>query len=444
MNRIFLILMAFILGFSLSHFWGYQNNFIKEKKKEKIDFSFLNKVEKKIQEKFVDTREDQSKKITNNDKVFGAAAGLVASYGDQHTIFFPPEENKEFRDDLAGEFSGIGVEISNRKGLLTVVAPLVDSPGFKAGLRPKDVIIEIDGKDSIGMSAFKAVKLIRGKKGTIVKLKIARPGNTKPFDVEIKRDNIKIPVVKTFVKDGVFVIKLYTFSENSSTLFYSKIIKEFRKAKTNKMIIDLRGNTGGFLSAGVFISGLFLEEGKEIVRADYNGKKPDEVYRSGDLHLNPSKTTNIFKNLELGILVDNGSASASEILAGSLVDHKKAILFGENTFGKGTVQEMVEFDNGSSLKVTVAKFILPNGEWISYKGIAPDVKIEMPESEYKKISELGSFSDYIDTQLKKTIKYMSSIKNYQDFEARIEKFSKIREKDNKLGKKKQIDEILKK
>jgi len=279
-----------------------------------------------------------------------------------HTSFFPPEENKEFRDDLSGEFSGIGVEIANRKGLLTVIAPLVDSPAYKVGLRPKDVIVEIDGKNSLGMSSGEAVKLIRGKEGEAVKLKIARAGELKPFDVNIVRGKIKIPIIKTFVKDGVFIIKLYTFSENSSKLFYSKIIKEFKNSKTDKMIIDLRGNTGGFLTAGIFISGLFLEEGKEIVREDYDGKKKDDVFVSGDMHLNPAKTTNIFRNLKLGILVDNGSASASEILAGALVDHKKAILFGENTFGKGTVQEMIDFDNGSSLKLTIAKFILPHGE----------------------------------------------------------------------------------
>jgi carboxyl-terminal processing protease len=439
-NKIYKGIIIFLLGFILAFFLAdniknsdiYKKYFKKELKKEKLNFDFLNEVEEKIEEKFVDTREDKTKEITADDKIFGAAEGLTASYGDPHTMFFPPEDGKMFSDDISGEFSGVGMEITNRNGFLTVVSPLPDSPAKKAGIKPKDIISKIDNIDSLSMSSNTAVKLIRGKVGEEVVLEVLRKGEPEPLKIKIKRALIKIPVVKTFVKDNVFVIKLFSFTENSPKLFFSKIIKDFKKSKTDKMIIDLRGNSGGLLSAAVFISGLFLEEGKIIVTEDYEGKKDNKIWKSGDIHLSPDKTTNIFRNLKLGILVDAGSASASEILAGSLSDNGKAILFGENTFGKGTVQELINFDNGSSLKVTVAKFILPDGEWISYKGIRPDVEIKNEIEELKKIKESGSYSDYIDTQLKETIKYISEIKNQKDFEKKIQDFKKERKEKNKL------------
>ncbi len=426
MKKILWVIIIFSLGFYTSFYYGDKIFKKNDNSKKELDYSFLNEVKEKIDEKFVDTREDQSKKITDSDKIFGAAQGLVASYGDIHTMFFPPEDGKMFSDDIDGEFSGVGMEITNVGGYLTVVAPLPDSPAKKSGIKSKDIISKIDGKDSMNMSSHTAVKLIRGKEGEDVILEILRKGEKKPLEIKIKRGKIKIPVVKTFVKDGVFVIKLFSFTENSPKLFFSKIIKEFKKSKTNKMIIDLRGNSGGLLSAGVFISGLFLEKGKTIVTEDYNGKRENKTWKSGDVHVNPDKTTNIFNNLILGVLVDSGSASASEILTGSLLDNARAIVFGENTFGKGTVQELIDFNNGSSLKVTIAKFILPDGEWISYKGISPDVKIKLKESDFKKNREEGSYSNYIDNQMSDTLKYMSKIKSKKDFNLKIKNFHKKR------------------
>lgn len=422
-KKIILLIIAFILGFYISNLWGASE---KEKINVNLDYSFLNKVIQKLDDKFVDTREDKSKKITNHGKIFGAAAGLVASYGDPHTMFFPPEDSEMFVDDMNGEFSGVGMEITNREGYLTVVSPLPDSPAYNAGVRAKDIISKIDGKDALNMSSGSAIKLIRGKEGTDVVLEILRKGEPDEIEIKITRGLIKIPIVKTFIKDDVFVIKLFTFSENSPKLFLEKIVKDFKNSKKDKMIIDLRGNPGGFLTAGAFISGLFLKEGDLIVKEDHEGKGENKEWRAGDGYMFPSKVTDIFKGLKLGILIDGGSASASEILAGSLLDHGKAILFGENSFGKGTVQELVKFDNGSSLKVTVAKFILPRGEWISYKGIKPDVEIKMTDDEIKKIREQGSYSKYVDKQLQDSIDFMSKIKNQKDFEKKVEDFAKKR------------------
>ena len=451
-NNNWILIFLFILGIAIFGFY-YKDKISqkfhfgeKTEQKEKIDWKFLDEVKTKLEEKFVDTREDQSKKITEKDKLFGAAQGLVASYGDMHTMFFPPEDSKMFEDDAVnGEFSGVGMEITNLGGYLMVVAPLPDSPAAKAGIMPKDIISKIDGKDALSMSSHKAVKLIRGKEGTYVNLEVLRKGKEKPVKIKIKRGKIKIPIVKTFVKDGVFVIKLYSFTENSPKLFFEKILTDFRKAKTDKMIIDLRGNTGGLLSAGVFISGLFLKQGDVIVTEDREGKGKNKTWVSGDIHTNPSRTTNIFKNLKLGILVNGGTASAAEILTGSLLDHKKAIVFGTNTFGKGTVQEVIDFDNGSSMKVTVAKFILPNGEWISYKGIAPDVEIDLDEKEAEKMIKQGSYSNYVDKQLQKAIDYMKKIKNQKDFEKRVEEFAKKRkEKESEKSKMEKAKELLNK
>jgi carboxyl-terminal processing protease len=288
------------------------------------------------------------------------ASGLAASYGDPYTVFLLPADSKELNEDISGEFGGIGVEIENTGGYLTVVSPLPGTPADKAGLRPKDIIVKIDDKDSINISSSAAVKLIRGEPGTKVVLTIARDGEKDFLEVEIERALIEIPIIKTYKKDGVFVIKLFSFTENSPELFI-EAVKEFRDTGYDKLIIDLRGNPGGHLFAAVYIAGLFLPEGDIVVTEDYGNEK--EVLKSGQYH-DGSKTLNIFSDrVKVGVLVDGGSASAAEILAGALHDHNRAILLGTNTYGKGTVQKVDDIgSDGASLKYTIAKFILPNGQ----------------------------------------------------------------------------------
>jgi len=390
---------------------------IEDKKEEKPDWSFIDQVDKVLKEKFVDTREDKSEKITEKKKFYSAVQGYVDAYDDPYTSFFPPEDSQIFLEDISGKFYGVGMEVGNRAGYLMVINPLPGSPAQKAGLKAKDIIYKIDGKLSIKMPVSKAVKLIRGEKGKKVKLTILRKGKDKPFDVEIVRDEIKIPVGLTFVHKGVYVIKIYSFSEKVPSWVIKKIKTELPKAHVNKILLDLRGNPGGLLSSGVFLASLFVEEGKEIIREDFDGKKPANIYKSGDF--GPS---NIFRNLRLGVLVDEGSASASEIVAGSLMSHKKAILFGTKTFGKGTVQEIHKFKDGSFLKVTIAKFILPDGEWISYKGIEPDVEIKISDEEYKKMAENGVYKKYIDSQLEKAIDEMRKYKTLKDYQKAIDRY----------------------
>ena len=371
--------------------------------------------------------------------------GLAASYGDPYTVFLTPEDNESLRDEIEGEFSGIGAEITNIDGYLTIVSPLPDTPSFRAGIRPKDIIIKIDDQDSMKMSSREAVKLIRGKEGEVVKLTIIRKGEPEPLEIKITRGIIKIPVVKTYEKDDVFVIKIYSFTENSPQEFL-KGIQKFIKSKKQKLLIDVRGNPGGHLFAVTYILGIFLEEGKTILTEDYSGKNKMEnkELKSGDYHKD-SSLVNIFKdNLQLGILMDEGSASASEILAGVLADYKKAILFGKNTFGKGTVQELVDLKNNTSLKVTIAKWILPRGSWISYKGIRPDVEINLTDEEFKKSMENGTFQAKIDPQMDKAIKYLSKFKNFKEYQKARDKFFKKRVELEKEGQDKEMKELKKK
>ncbi len=351
---------------------------------ENVDFSPVWKAWHVIEEKFVptppanstSTKEDLS--VTDQEKVWGMISGLAASLKDPYTVFLPPEENEIFQEDISGSFEGVGMEIAIRDGILTVVAPLKDTPAFRAGMKAKDRIIEIDGKSTEGMSLQSAVKLIRGPKGTKVTLTVLREGESEPLKISIIRDKIDIPTIKTTKrKDGIFVIELYSFTEKSPELF-REALQEFIDSGYDKLILDLRGNPGGYLSSAVDMASWFLPEGSTVVTEDYGENKKKTVHRS--------RGYNIFNDkLKFVILIDKGSASASEILAGSLRDYKKATLVGTNSFGKGSVQELVPITKDTSLKVTVARWILPNGEYIGGEGITPDIEVELSEKDKERL-----------------------------------------------------------
>ncbi len=438
---IILTIISFVIGIFIGSIFFSQEQYLSNK--DKIDFSLIYKIKNKLDEKFVDTRNPEDKKeITDKDHIWGAVEGYVASYGDPYTMFLPPDNSKDLKEDIKGEFVGIGVQIMNINGFLTVVSPLQDTPAFKAGIKPKDIILKVDGKDVVGVSTQKSINLIRGEKGTEVTLTIARQGLPKGKEIKVKRDLIKIPTVKTYLKDGVFVIKLFSFTEDSPEKFL-EAIKKFAASKTDKLIIDLRGNPGGHLFAATYIAGIFLPKDSVILTEDYGGKAKNTILKSGLYHIS-DKTINIFSDdLKLAVLVDGGSASASEILAGSLADHNKALLLGTNTFGKGSVQELMPFDDGTSLKVTIAKWILPNGEWISYKGIAPDVEMKISEKEIEEALKHGSFSDYIDPQLERAIKYVAKIKTKKDFNKKMKELRAKKEERKKTEREEKIKEILK-
>lgn len=334
---------------------------------ESVDFSAFWKAWSILEEKYVPAS-TSAETVDSQAKVWGAIEGLAASLGDPYTVFFPPVESKLFESDIRGNFEGVGMEIVAQDGAITVITPLKGSPADRAGLQPGDKIIRIDGKDTLDLSTEKAVQIIRGEKGTPVVFTVFREGG-EPFNVTVIRDVINIPTINTEqLAGGIFLIELYNFSATSPNLFRGAL-REFIESDSNKLVLDLRGNPGGFLEAAIDMASWFLPAGKVIVREDFGGGKTERVYRS--------KGYDIFNdNLEFVILVDGGSASASEILAGALSEYDEAILVGDKTFGKGSVQELVSITPETSLKVTVARWLTPNGTSISEGGITPDSVIK--------------------------------------------------------------------
>lgn len=333
------------------------------------DFGAFWKAWNIINEKYVD-----NDKTDTQTKVWGAIKGLSESLGDPYTNFLPPQETALFEENIKGNFGGVGMEVDIRENTLIVVSPLKDTPAERAGIRAGDNILAIDDKNTAGLSINDAVSLIRGEIGTSVKLTIFRDGKEETFDINVKRETIKIPTIRTELRpDGIYVIRLFNFSAISPDEF-RKALREFIQKGEDKMILDLRGNPGGFLQAAVDIASWFLPAGKVIVTEDYARKGEDVVHRSLGY--------NIFNDkLKLVILLDQGSASASEILAGALSEHGVATLVGAQTFGKGSVQELVDITDQTSLKVTVAKWLTPTGKSISEGGIIPDIEVEVTREE---------------------------------------------------------------
>lgn len=337
-----------------------------------VDFAPFWVVWNTLTEKYVGGEEE----VTDQDRVWGAIKGLAASMGDPYTIFMPPSDAKLFNDDIQGNFSGVGMEIGIRDGILTVVAPLKNTPAEKAGIKPGDQIIKIDGESTNDFGTDKAVKMIRGEKGTSVKLTIAREGNSELIDISVVRDTIDIPTIDTELRGDVFIISLYNFSAVSPGLFQTAL-REFVESKTNKLVLDLRGNPGGYMEAAVDMASWFLPAGKVVVTESHRDGTDDIVHRS--------RGYNIFKNnLKFVILLNGGSASASEILAGALQEHGIATIVGTQSFGKGSVQELINITDGTSLKVTVARWLTPNGNSISKNGLTPDIEVEITNEEYSK------------------------------------------------------------
>ena len=347
-----------------------------------VDFGPVWRAWSIIDEKFVAAGVSTSTPIAtstdkmNKQRVYGMVSGLADSLNDPYTFFLPPVENKEFVSDMKGSFEGVGMEIDVRDQILTVVSPLKNSPALAAGLKSGDQILKINGDSTAGLDASHAVAKIRGPKGTKVVLTIMRQGWEKPREISVVRDVITVPIVTTTAReDHIFVIQLATFTENSPSLFRAAL-RDFLKFDSRKLILDLRGNPGGYLEAAVDIGSWFLPQGAVIVSEDYAGHEPNVVHRS--------RGYNIFsKKLQMIILVDKGSASASEILAAALREYGIAKTVGTNTFGKGSVQELIEITPDTALKITVARWLAPIGVQIPREGVAPDYLVELSEEDRK-------------------------------------------------------------
>lgn len=320
-----------------------------------------------LDEKFVSASTTSS--VSIEEKIQGAINGLVDAYGDPYTTYLPPADAARFEEDISGNFSGVGMEVGQKDGLISIISPLPGTPAERAGLLTGDVIVKIDEQSTEGMRIDEAVTLIRGEKGTIVKFTIFREGESEFRTVEVTRDNIDIPTVKTEKVDDVFIISLYSFNAVADSKM-EEAINQFVGSGATKLVIDVRGNPGGFMQSAVDIGSFFLPSGKVVVREQTGEGGEDKVFRSRKRQIRE------FTTKDLVVLVDGGSASASEILAGALKDHGVATVIGAPTFGKGSVQELVELDDGSSLKVTIARWFTPNGVSISDGGLAPDIHIE--------------------------------------------------------------------
>lgn len=333
-----------------------------------IDFSLFWDAYNKLQQNFIDPS-----KINNQNVVYGAIAGMTNSLGDPYTNFFDPGQAQKFQQDLAGSFDGIGVEIGVKEGLLTVIAPLKGTPGEKAGLKSGDTIVKIDGKDATNMTADDAVNLIRGPKGTSVTLTILRDGWDNTKDFKITRATINVPSIQWTLKDGdVAYIQIFQFDENLGSDF-KKVALQVLQSPAKKIVLDLRGNPGGYLEVAQDIAGWLLPSGKTVTIEDFGKGKPQQIYKTdGNSDL---------ANYPMVILIDQGSASASEILSGALRDDRNVELIGTRSFGKGCVQEVLDLPGGSFLKITIANWLTPKGNSITDVGLTPDVKVAITDQD---------------------------------------------------------------
>ncbi len=342
-----------------------------------LELSLMWRVKEALSKSFL-----EKDKMEDKTLMYGAVEGMVASLDDPYTMFLPPEENKSANEDLAGKFAGVGISLGYKDKTLAVMSPLAKSPAEKAGVKAGDLILKIVdkknnvNKETTGISLEEAVKLIRGDKGTEVILTLYREGKTGTFEVTLIRDDIEIPGLELEWKESenkkIAWIKFYKFSEQVFN-DWEKVVNEIKTKKDNDyggIVLDLRNNPGGYLQASVLVASDFLNDGVVVKQESASGIT--DIYRV-------DKTRGNLVKDKLVVLINGGSASASEILAGSLKDYNRAKLIGEKTFGKGTVQETQEFKDGSGLHITIAKWLLPNGKNIHKEGIIPDVEIKSGE-----------------------------------------------------------------
>ncbi len=353
-----------------------------------IDFSLFWDAYGKLQQNFISPQ-----KIDNQKVVYGAIEGMTKSLGDPYTDFFDPSQAKLFQQDLAGSFSGIGVEIGVKKDLLTIISPIKGTPGEKAGLLAGDIIAKINGQDTSNMTGDEAVGLIRGAKGTVVTLTIFRDGWTNTKDIKIIRDTIKVPSMEWSLKNGnVAYIQIYQFDESLSADF-EKSALEILRSPAKKIVLDLRNNPGGYLEVAQNVAGWFLKNGQIVTVEDFGRDKLQQIYKAdGNANLSSYPTV---------VLINQGSASASEILSGALRDDRNVKLIGTKSFGKGCVQQVIALNGGSFLKITIANWLTPKGNSISDVGLTPDVKIDITDKDIQ---------DKKDPQLNKALEIVGNLK----------------------------------
>lgn len=327
-----------------------------------LDYSTVDEVYKVLQNDFDGTL-DRTKLID------GLKSGLVSAAGDPYTEYFSPKEAKEFNEQLKGSITGIGAELGTNNNNIVIVSPLAGFPADKAGLKPKDIVAAVDGKATTGMSVSSVVQKIRGKEGSSVTLAIIRDGGN-PFNVTITRQKITVPSVKYQIDGSIGYMKINQFTDDTTKLA-QKAAQEFKLAGVKGIILDVRGNPGGYLSASTDVASLWLDEGKTVVQQKRGNKIVGTQKAAGN---------NLLKGIPTIVLIDEGSASASEILAGALNDNLAATLVGQKSFGKGSVQQVEVLSGGSEIKVTIARWYTPLGKNIDNQGIKPEIQVQNDEA----------------------------------------------------------------
>lgn len=377
--RLFLIFVLMSGSFLLGNFWNNSDSisniarhlaYAPESRQTETESSFNFNLYWEVWDRLKRDYVDKNK-ISDEQMFYGSLRGLAASVGDPYTVFMDPKEAQEFMSDMSGSFEGIGAEVGMRNDIITIIAPLAGMPAEKAGLRAGDRVYAIDGESTLGLSVDAAVKKIRGPKDSKVILTVIRNEEDRPLDITITRGLIVVKSVKTeFRNDGVLLVTVSNFNDDTLSLF-QKAMQEILLKNPKGIILDLRNNPGGYLDTAIAMASAWIPEGPVVIEQFGEGKR-EEYFSYGGAPLQDFKTV---------VLINAGSASASEIVAGALRDYKRATLVGSQTFGKGSVQGLRDLSGGSSLKVTVAQWMTPAGDYIDNKGISPDVEIELTKED---------------------------------------------------------------
>lgn len=338
-----------------------------------------------LEKSYVDTD-----KLNTQNQIYGAIGGMVNSLGDPYTVFMTPEETNSFHQSLGGELEGIGAELTVKDGLLMVISPLKGSPAEKQGLLPGDYIYMVDGKLTSDMTLFEAIKAIRGAPNTDVELTVVRKDSPEPIIMKITREKINVPSVELEYKDDIAVLSISQFGDSTYAEF-EEAVSQLLLKPADGLVIDLRLNGGGYLDTSVEMMSEFFKDKVKAVIVKRRDQDNEIMYTKGN-----GKLTDI----KLVVLINEGSASASEILAGAMQDYKRAVVMGVKSFGKGSVQELSSLSDGSSLRMTIAKWYTPNDRTIDHTGITPDTVVEMESS------KIGTDED---TQLQTAIDYLKKL-----------------------------------
>lgn len=394
---VLIVILAFLMGWQLGHrdiqikLAAYRPSIsIVNKEPPKninIDFKLFWDTWDLLSRSYLD-----KKAIDPNKLFYGAISGMVSAVGDPYTVFLPPEQQKFSKEELNGSFEGVGIQLGfNKDKRLVVIAPLDGTPAQKAGIKPQDMIIKINDKETTNMTLPEAVNLIRGPKGTQITLSIFGEGESDARSVTLTRDEIIVKSVEVSFKDtnsgkSVAVIKLSRFGERTKEE-WNGVVSEVLAKDPQTVVLDLRNNPGGFLDGAVFIASEFLEGGNVVLQENSEGQRTAfKVTRAGKL-----------TQIPMGVLINKGSASASEIVAGAIQDRGRGKLVGEKSFGKGTIQEAQDLERGTGIHITVAKWLTPDGRWVNdTSGLDPDVKIDMDKEDVTKDPQLEKALELLD------------------------------------------------